>query len=117
MCSTKRDDKFIRYLVSANDSSLLAEKSIEKIITDKNDIYWLATDNGLISVDPSDGNVTIYLSDEEKSESISSNTINTICEDQKGNLWVGTENGLNKFDRKTNTFKVLQLKTDCQIII
>ncbi len=106
----KRDDKFIRYLVSANDSSLLADKSIEKIITDKNDIYWLATDNGLISVDPSDGNVTIYLSDEEKSESISSNTINTICEDQKGNLWVGTENGLNKFDRKTNTFKVFTTK-------
>lgn len=102
----KKNDLFRYYLVSPKDSSLFAKKSIEKILLDRMQAYWLATDNGLIYLNPSSEETVTYLSDPEKPESISSSTINTICEDQKGNLWIGTENGLNKFDRKTNSFKV-----------
>jgi ligand-binding sensor domain-containing protein/signal transduction histidine kinase len=110
LCVLNKNEKSFRYhFVSSKDSSELIGKSIDKIFKDRSDIYWIGTSEGLIKIDPSDGNFTKYLH-EDKPGFLSSSTITSICEDLKGNLWIGTDDGLNKFDRKTNTFTVFTTK-------
>jgi ligand-binding sensor domain-containing protein/signal transduction histidine kinase len=106
----KYSDKFRYNFISSLDSAQLSGKSIEKIYEDKNEIYWVGTNNGLFRIDPATGNCTEYLSDKDKLQTISNNTITAIYEDSKGNFWIGTEDGLNKLDRKTNTFTIFTTK-------
>lgn len=68
----KKYDNFRSYLFSSQDSTKLSGKSIEIFYRDRNDVYWIGTESGLVSVDPSDGNCIEYLYDENNLESISS---------------------------------------------
>lgn len=105
-------------IINLNDFSV---KSLSKLIAsynihvnlggpifkDSKDIYWLgtATEDGLLRLNPSDYSLKLFTYNEFKN-SISDNTILSISEDDQGNLWFGTESGLNKYDRKTNEFKL-----------
>lgn len=40
------------------------------------------------------------------SNSLSNNNVNKVLEDRNGNLWFATNNGINRWNRKTNSWKV-----------
>lgn len=52
----KKYNNFRSYLFTSQDSTMLSGKSIEIIYRDRNEVYWIGTESGLVSIDPSDGN-------------------------------------------------------------
>lgn len=68
---------------------------------------WVGTERGLLRFD---GNTyDSYIHDELKEGSISDNRILDLLCDSKGRLWVATGNGLNLYDRRTDTFRVIDI--------
>jgi ligand-binding sensor domain-containing protein len=71
-------------------------------------MLWIATDNGLNSMDKERNFFTRYLHDPKNSNSISSNKLLTyfanFAEDQEGNLWISSDNGLNKLNYNRTAF-------------
>jgi len=75
--------------------------TIRDLFYDSEDKLWAASAEGLIHVDPQDGDHTIYRYNSEDSTSLSSNSVRVITQrdNQHGILWVGTSGGgLNRFD-------------------
>jgi len=96
-------EKFIPFslpvLKVENAKPMLSEKLVFKIIEDKNENMWFATDgNGIFKY--KNGNF-IHLT--AKNE-LTDNSVADILEDKQGNIWIGTFNGgVSKFDGKTYT--------------
>jgi ligand-binding sensor domain-containing protein len=92
-----------------NPHSLIA-KSVSAVFEDHNGILWIATDNGLYSLDKEKDFFTHYEHDPKNSNSISSNNLNAwfgsnIAEDHEGNLWIGsTFDGINKLNKDRTSF-------------
>lgn len=74
---------------------------------DPDGFIWVGTDAGLVRFD---GNHTdLFRNDEFTNGTISDNKIVSLYCDVEGRLWVGTVNGLNYFDRKSETFRLVEL--------
>jgi ligand-binding sensor domain-containing protein len=85
----------------------LSQSSVNCMLRDHNGLMWFGTQDGLNMYD---GNkFRIFQNKPGDSTSLSNNYIVSICEDEEGILWVGTmTGGLNRFDRKTETFRVFR---------
>jgi ligand-binding sensor domain-containing protein/signal transduction histidine kinase len=96
------------YLHNPADPNSLSSKYVSDVFEDHNGILWIATDNGLNSLDKERTFFTRYLHDPKNNNSISSNNLLTyfanIAEDQEGNLWISSANGLNKLNRQRTAF-------------
>src|SRR5271154_6086098 len=87
-------EKFIRYPVPfANDIS-----------QDSAGILWLATPNGLYSLDPAAGTIRQYAHNANDPSSLSNNYVTSTGEDKEGRFWVATIGYLDEFDRRTGKF-------------
>jgi PAS domain S-box-containing protein len=64
-------------------------------------ILWLATPNGLYSLDPAAGTIRHYAHDPDDPSSLSNNLIKSSAEDKEGRFWVATIGYLDEFDRRT----------------
>ena len=74
---------------------------------DHDGFLWVGTEHGLLRFD---GNTyDTYLHDEQKEGSLSDNRILDLLCDSKGRLWVATANGLNLYDRRTDSFKLIDI--------
>jgi PAS domain S-box-containing protein len=62
---------------------------------------WLATVEGLYSLDPKAGTIRQYSHDPNDASSLSNNNVKSSSEDKEGNFWVATIGHLNEFDRRT----------------
>ncbi len=62
---------------------------------------WLATGDGLYSLDPATGGIHKYVHDPKDPASLISNDIKSSGEDRMGQFWVANSEGLDQFDRKT----------------
>lgn len=84
---------------------------LNAIVFDEDDNLWVGSrGNGLGLYDRHTNKYTFYTFNEKNSNSISSNYINDILLDSDQNLWVTTTGGLNLFDRKSNTFKRIDIE-------
>ncbi|WP_236657209.1 sensor histidine kinase [Acidisarcina polymorpha] len=75
--------------------------TIKHISQDSDGAFWLATTNGLFTLNPVSGLVKTYRHDPNNPSSLSSNDVKSSGEDREGNFWAVTREGLDKFDRKT----------------
>ncbi|HEY4046995.1 MAG TPA: two-component regulator propeller domain-containing protein [Acidobacteriaceae bacterium] len=64
-------------------------------------ILWLATVNGLYSLDPKTGSIRHYSHNSNDPSSLSTNQVISSGEDKEGSFWVATRGHLDEFDRKT----------------
>ena len=64
-------------------------------------ILWLATPNGLYSLDPAAGTIQHYAHNPDDPSSLSNNLIKSSAEDKEGRFWVATIGYLDEFDRRT----------------
>ncbi len=88
----------------------LSQSSILTIIQDKRGFMWFGTASGLNKYDGHSFKVYTYNS--QDSLSLSDNGISSLYEDADGYIWVGTTGGfLNRFDRKTDTFRRINLSS------
>ena len=82
---------------------------VKSVFEDRAGTIWLATDNGLNSLDKKTGLFKRYQHDPKNVQSISSNNSFSwggrgIKEDQQGNLWICTSKGLNKLNKDRTVF-------------
>ena len=87
----------------------LSSNTVSTIFEDKAGIIWIATNNGLNSLDKKTGQIKRYLNDPKNIQSISSNNLadwggSGIKEDRDQNLWIGTSKGLNKLNKDRTVF-------------
>jgi len=96
-------DDFERVMPTDQAGTPLQSLYVRHIYSDSSGIIWVASFNGLYSIDPVTKRYTGHYShNPDDPESLSSNQILSILEDRKGFLWVGTGgNGLNKLDLST----------------
>jgi len=71
------------------------------ISQDAGGTLWLATPNGLYSLDPATGRIRRYAHDANDPSSLSSNEVKSSAEDREGRFWVANGEGLDGFDRTT----------------
>ncbi|MBN1819881.1 MAG: hypothetical protein JW833_04160, partial [Prolixibacteraceae bacterium] len=83
----------------------LSQNSVNCMLRDRDGLMWFGTQDGLNMFD---GNkFRIFQNIPGDSASVSNNYIVSICEDEEGFIWIGTmTGGLNRFDKKTEKFRV-----------
>ncbi len=85
------------------NKELLAMKDINKIVPDKGNRVWLATEEGVFKYDINTGETRHYKSEVNK-QSLSNNKVKDIIIDAKGNIWAATRKGLNYYDANKDNF-------------
>lgn len=89
-------------------SSSLSGQVRTVIVQDKQGIFWLGTNDGLIRFDANNDSFKYYKNDPKNLQSLSNNLIKSICIDpyeSKNILWIGTAGGgINRFDVDNNMF-------------
>ena len=91
------------------DPQSLSNDSVTAVFEDKAGIIWVATFNGLNSLDKKTGTFKRYQHDPKNIQSISNNNSFSwggrgIKEDHQGNLWICTSKGLNKLNKDRTVF-------------
>jgi PAS domain S-box-containing protein len=84
-------EKFTRYPVPF----------VSEISQDGAGILWLATPNGLYSLDPASGSIRHYAHNPNDPSSLSNNHVKSAREDKEGRFWVAAIGYLDEFDRRT----------------
>ena len=74
---------------------------VTHISQDSAGILWLATANGLYSLDPATGTIRQYSHNPNDPSSLSDNHVKASGEDKEGRFWVATAGHLDEFDHKT----------------
>lgn len=85
----------------------LSNSLINDIFQDRNEVIWIATEDGLNRYDGS--KFTIYRHESQNPNSIRNNYVRTLFEDNKGRFFVGELNGLQWYDHATDAFKDIPL--------
>ena len=89
-----------RYMHDPENANSLPTNCVMDIIKDRNDILWVATNDGLAAMNE-DGTFTTYKKSISK-YSISDSHIIELYEDNSGVMWVATYNGANIFKSDNN---------------
>jgi len=92
-------ETFVHYRLEAENTNSLPF-AVMHISQDSAGILWLATGNGLYSLDPASGRIRNYSHDPKDPSSLSSNDVKSSSEDRMGRFWVANGEGLDQFDRK-----------------
>ena len=92
---------FYRYEPTNNSfTPILPETSIRVIYEGRDGSLWLATNEGLYSVNHENGEINHFTT----VDGLVSNEVYSILEDDLGILWIGTESGLSRFDSRLGSF-------------
>ncbi|UXX78109.1 ATP-binding protein [Reichenbachiella carrageenanivorans] len=96
-----------RYKHDNKDTHSLSSDFVTSILRLPNNDLWIGTERGgICKVINSETNPT-FVSYSEK-HGLSNNVVKSILYDEEYNLWISTNIGLNKFDTKSNTFRVFR---------
>ncbi|WP_239000288.1 hybrid sensor histidine kinase/response regulator [Hyunsoonleella ulvae] len=85
------------------NSELQALNDVNKIVPDRGNIVWLATEEGVFKYNTHTKETRHYKHEVNK-ESLSNNKVKDIIVDVNGNVWVATRKGLNYYDAKKDNF-------------
>ncbi len=104
--------KFIHYRYNTSSARNIAAHPA--IYQDKNDIFWIGTDKGLVKFDQKLNSIDTYKNDPSNPRSLDNNFIKSICPDPRKPdkyLWIGTAGGgLNKFNKIEPSFEYFTTK-------
>ncbi|MCS7004765.1 MAG: SpoIIE family protein phosphatase [Cytophagales bacterium] len=99
------------YKNNKEDPNSLPANRVRHIAFDKDKNLWISTSGGgLAYFDKQTEQFKVYKQINNKAGSLSNNFVNCVFIEKNGQMWVATYSGLNKFDAKTETFKVYQEK-------
>ena len=70
----------------------------------KDNIFWVATDKGLLRKDLAGKKEKLFVNDPQNSNTITAGSISSMRADATGIFWLGTRGGLDKFDPATGKF-------------
>ena len=97
------------YLYDKNDSkfNMFYKTSSWAMIEDHQNDLWFGIAEGLGRYHPENGEMTIYVPNEEDNESISGNYIYDIFEDSYNQIWVASSKGVSVYKPETTGVKYL----------
>ena len=84
-----------RHFTPGSDS-----KEVYHISRDREGLLWLATDSGLLRLDPATTRIRRYRK-EQNNLSLASDVVRSTLQSRDGKFWVATTEGLDLFDRRT----------------
>ena len=87
----------IRYVADEEKPNSLISNQINKIISDRTGVMWVATQNGVSSLSPKSGkfnNLSFVGFDELGSELLKNKSITAIAQTENKTIWFGTTEGL-----------------------
>ena len=91
----KRTGNKVFYELKHPEGIEIEGQQVHKIIRDKNEQIWLATEGGLVKVLENPIRFEYYRNNPQNPNSLSHNNVFDIVEDEKGNFWIATFGGLN----------------------
>jgi PAS domain S-box-containing protein len=95
-------DQFLNKFNRANETfTRYPVPFVRHISQDSAGILWLATPNGLHSLDPATGTIRQYSHNPNDPSSLSNDHVKSTGEDKEGRFWVATIGYLDEFDRRT----------------
>jgi hypothetical protein len=101
---------FKNYIQEAEKTRFVKGTNIRSLHV-SGDIIWIGTDDqGLNKYNIRTKEAKHFSYQVDKSNTLSNNSVQFIYEDVKGMLWLATNGGLNRFDPKTEKFKVYSLE-------
>ncbi|MFD2034048.1 two-component regulator propeller domain-containing protein [Belliella marina] len=83
---------------------------IKSLIVSKQGDYWLATQHGVIQMDPDTESKTIFNSQSKPERRLIADNVSALLEDQRGRIWIGTVGGINIWDSKEN--RMYEIRAD-----
>ena len=100
---------FTHYQHDPGNENSLSSNVVASVFEDRAGIMWVATDNGLNSLDRKTNVIKRYQHDPRNIHSISCNNLviwfgRGIKEDMEGNLWICSTEGLNKLNKERTIF-------------
>ncbi len=93
-----------------SDPTSISSNAVECVMRDRNGVLWVATRNGLNSMDAS-GSFQHYQSKDGDANSLSSNDVRFIFQDRDGLLWFGGS-GLTSYNPSSKSWR--RFKVDAQ---
>lgn len=82
----------------------LSSSLVTSVFQDRNDVIWIATEDGLNRYDGSK-----FLTYKQEQDSLLNNLVRTLFEDSKGRFYIGFYNGLQLYNAATGTFREIPL--------
>lgn len=96
--------KAVKYFHDPADPLSLPDNHINHIYQDGKNNLWIATDNGIATIDGKSQGFRIYRNVPFDDGSLSYNIVSSVFEDRNGNIWIGTHYGLNRLDTASGNF-------------
>jgi len=94
-------DQFLNKFNRANETfTRYPVPFVRHISQDSAGLLWLATPNGLYSLDPATGTIRRYSHNPNDPSSLSNDLVKSTGEDKEGRFWVATIGYLDEFDRR-----------------
>lgn len=93
-----------------NSNFFIDATAISRIVESESGIIWLATNQGIVSLDPETFEVKKYSSENFSNRGFVNDVIRDVAEDSDGMLWLATQGGLTRYDPATET--AISLTTD-----
>ncbi len=81
----------------ANDPTSLSNQTVLDLFLDREQVLWVATQQGLNRFNPAQDNFIRYFHDKATR---ANDRFSSLTEDPEGNLWLGNAQGLDKLDSK-----------------
>ncbi|MCF8361823.1 MAG: response regulator [Prolixibacteraceae bacterium] len=101
---------FTHYKCTPENTSTIGSNVVTDIYQDSEGLLWFGTYGGGVNLfDEKSGAFVRFKSDPYDSMSISNNNVWSVYEDTHKSFWVGTLDGLEEFDKKSNTFSIVEL--------
>jgi diguanylate cyclase (GGDEF)-like protein len=96
----------LRYSLGSPSWRADGSLAVRTVLEDRGGMLWIATDRGLIRLQPRTGEQTLFQSDANDANALPADEVQALLEDSAGRLWVGTTAGLATYDPRKNAFDV-----------
>jgi len=100
----RRTETFAPYTAGQEGTSLSTLSAVSAFATDRYGLLWMATMDGLTSVDLGSGETAHYGTDPDDPRSLSPGSVYAVYPEPGGAVWVATEGGLDRLDRDNGEF-------------
>ncbi len=104
--------KFTHFKSLPNDSLSLSSNFVNKIIEDRNNHLWFATDNGLSRFDRKMIHFDRFYHHPDQKNTLPDNICYSLFVDSNESLWIGTGNGMAKYNHEDKAFRQYLVTTD-----
>lgn len=96
-------DQLAAQISEENSSTFIDATIINRLVQTESGIIWVATNQGIVSLDPESYETKIFSSENFTNKGFVNDVIRDIVEDDDGMLWLATSGGLIRFNPAAET--------------